>query len=177
MSGRRRAEGEIRRMKKTLYMETTEIDPVKTAGELAGLLSAAPGVRQTSQEYNGQGKIIAVNFGLEITPPPRQVLRAYRLPINSEPIFAILNGRRKHTWDTDRRDAWEQADRLQAERVAWRIILRWVQAQMALIETGMVSAPEVFHPYMLIQDAQTGQVKTVFHNFIESQLKALPAPQ
>jgi hypothetical protein len=39
----------------------------------------------------------------------------------------------------------------QAERIAWRQILRWLQAQLALIETGMVDAPEVFFPYALTQ--------------------------
>jgi hypothetical protein len=37
----------------------------------------------------------------------------------------------------------------QAYRVAWRNILDWVQAQMALLEIGMVEMEEVFLPYML----------------------------
>jgi hypothetical protein len=33
-------------------------------------------------------------------------------------------------------------------RVAWRNILDWVQAQMALLEIGMAKIEEVFLPYM-----------------------------
>ena len=36
----------------------------------------------------------------------------------------------------------------QAYRVAWRNILDWVQAQMALLEIGMAKMEEVFLPYM-----------------------------
>ncbi len=40
----------------------------------------------------------------------------------------------------------------QAYRVAWRNILDWVQAQMALLEIDMAKMEEVFLPYM--QDTQ-----------------------
>ncbi|MDD4980682.1 MAG: hypothetical protein PHC54_05390 [Candidatus Omnitrophica bacterium] len=43
----------------------------------------------------------------------------------------------------------------QAKRVAWRQILRWVEAQMALVETNMVKIQEVFMPY--IQMTISGQ--------------------
>jgi hypothetical protein len=43
----------------------------------------------------------------------------------------------------------------QAYRVAWRNILDWVQAQMALLEIGMAKMEEVFLPYMLDQQGQT----------------------
>ena len=43
----------------------------------------------------------------------------------------------------------------QARRVAWRQILRWVQAQMALIEVGMVDIKEVFMPYIMVSQEQT----------------------
>lgn len=41
-----------------------------------------------------------------------------------------------------------KADRQQAERTAWKNVHDWVQAQMAIIEAGMVSMDEVFLPYM-----------------------------
>jgi hypothetical protein len=39
--------------------------------------------------------------------------------------------------------------------VAWRQILRWVQAQMALVETKMVKVEEVFLPYIQGPGGQT----------------------
>lgn len=46
-------------------------------------------------------------------------------------------------------------DREQARRVAWRQLYRWVQAQVALIQTGMVKTQEVFMPYLRTSTGQT----------------------
>jgi hypothetical protein len=62
--------------------------------------------------------------------------------------------------------------REQAERVAWRQLLRWAQAQLAMIETGMAAAEEVFLPYL-----QEPSGRTVYEVFAESRFKALPAPE
>ncbi len=43
----------------------------------------------------------------------------------------------------------------QAYRVAWRNILDWVQAQMALIEIEMTKLEEVFLPYMVAKSGKT----------------------
>jgi hypothetical protein len=43
----------------------------------------------------------------------------------------------------------------QAYRVAWRTILDWVQAQMALLEIGMAKMEEVFLPYMQDREGVT----------------------
>ena len=43
----------------------------------------------------------------------------------------------------------------QAYRVAWRNILDWVQAQMALLEIGMAKMEEIFLPYMLDRKGRT----------------------
>jgi hypothetical protein len=43
----------------------------------------------------------------------------------------------------------------QAERVAWRIVKDWVDAQMAILESEMVQMDEIFLPYMLNQNNMT----------------------
>ena len=62
----------------------------------------------------------------------------------------------KKQWDegviTHKRGKEQTYGYEQAYRVAWRNILDWVQAQMALLEIGMVKMEEVFLPYM--QDRQ-----------------------
>jgi hypothetical protein len=148
---------------KTLYMSTTQIAPQKTASEITGVLSRAPGIKQIQQEFNGQGKVVAIHFGIEISP---EIRRAYRLPINTRPVFEILKSKSRRSKDAD--------IRAQAERTAWRLVLRWVQAQLAMIQTGMVSTPEAFYPYMLVRDAKTGHMRTTFEGFVADQLKALP---
>ena len=45
-----------------------------------------------------------------------------------------------------------EARRQQATRVAWRILKDWIEAQLALLDTGMVELEEIFLPYMLQGD-------------------------
>lgn len=59
-----------------------------------------------------------------------------------------------------------KADLQQAERVAWRIIKDWIEAQMAIIEAQLASMDEVFFPYMLDSAGQ----KTLYEAYCERQL-------
>jgi hypothetical protein len=43
----------------------------------------------------------------------------------------------------------------QAERVAWRIVKDWLAAQLAILETEMVSVQQVFLPYFLDRQGRT----------------------
>ena len=45
--------------------------------------------------------------------------------------------------------------RLQAVRIAWRIVKDSVEAQMALVQTQMVTTAEVFLPYAVMRDGRT----------------------
>ena len=44
---------------------------------------------------------------------------------------------------------------MQATRTAWRIVKDWVEAHIALVETQMVTAPQVFLPYAVMRDGRT----------------------
>ena len=80
----------------------------------------------------------------------------FALPVRVEPVFAILNGRRpKENWRRGNRQEFAAKDREQAERVAWRQLLRWIQAQLAMIDTGMVATHEVFMPYVLDRNGRS----------------------
>ena len=85
----------------------------------------------------------------------------FSLPINTGAVFEILT--RDQVMKTN-----PAARMLQANRTAWRIIKEWILAQMALIETEMVTVEEVFLPYML-----TG--KQALHQALSNgDLKMLP---
>lgn len=122
---------------KTLFMETTKIRPETTAGDLLTLLVSC-GASQISMEYAG-GKVIGMRFLLNVGGTNRVFL----LPARVDPVLAMLKKMGK------------PADREKAERVAWRQVYRWTQAQLAMIETGMVEAGEVFMPYAEIQPGVT----------------------
>ncbi len=149
--------------KKTLFMETTSIDAGRTAGEITSELVKA-GATQVSCEYDS-GKIVGLRWTMNVG----NGIRLFTMPARVEPVFKILNGRRKYEHDRRSKAA---DDRSQAERVAWRQLLRWVQAQLAMIDCGMTEAAEVFFPYM-----ETPHGGTIFQLFKEQEFKALPAPE
>ena len=155
--------------RKSLFMETTDIPVQKTAGDILSLLVRA-GATQVSLDYQG-GKIV----GMWFTYPVDGHAVPFRLPVRTEPIFKIINGRRTPDgWKQFNRAAMADKDRDQAERVAWRQLLRWIEAQIAMVETGMVKTDEVFLPYVA---TATGQ--TLYEHFIETGAAArlLPAPE
>ncbi|WP_343121240.1 hypothetical protein [Intestinimonas butyriciproducens] len=83
-------------------------------------------------DYDAAGKPTGVIFGIDTPDGPR----GFILPANVDGVMAVF-ARQKL-----------KADRQQAERTAWKNVHDWVQAQMAIIEAGMVSMDEVFLPYM-----------------------------
>lgn len=127
-----------------LFMETTKISPEQTVAQIQRILGKY-GVSAIQTEYEG-GKVKTVFFKIKIG----DYHIPFRLPCRSEVIYRVLIGRMKKIREK-RIDEYRE----QAERIAWRQILRWVEAQMALVETGMVKIQEVFMPY--IQTNAEGQ--------------------
>jgi hypothetical protein len=153
-------------MKQKLFMETTRVPAERTASEILGLLVQA-GAGQVAMEYKDK-KIAALRFGLEVA---RRGTVIFVLPVRVEPIFKLINGRRAYEYD---RRLKANQDRAQSEMVAWRQLFRWVQAQVALIQTGMVEAGEVFFPYMQDENGQTVWERVIAGN---QQLALPPASE
>ena len=124
---------------------TTAIDPHKTVGEIQKLL-ASKGARGILLEYNEHGDPSAVAFQIEVRG---QQLR-YRLPCRAERVWDVL-GKQWKAGKVERRYTTMQ----HANRVAWRIIKDWIEAQLAIVEAGMVEIAEVFMPYQLMANNQT----------------------
>lgn len=148
--------------KKTLYMETTEIPAEKTAGEILSALVAV-GATQVATDYEA-GKIKGLRWTMLV---PGQGERLFAMPARIEPVYKILAARNEYASPA-------QKEQLQAKarRVAWRQLLRWVQAQLAMIDCGMTEASEVFFPYI-----QTPSGQTLFDAFKVGQLRALLPPE
>ena len=144
-----------------LYMESTEVPVSRSIAEITQALVES-GANGIYQEYANQ-KVVAISF--TIVANGQEI--PFRLPARVEPVYRLLHKQRRR-WV---RGA-EQRDREQAERVAWRQILRWVQAQLALIQTGMAQTVEVFMPYIRMTSGQTW-----FEQLEATKFKALPAPE
>ena len=85
--------------------------------------------------------------------------RLIRLPVNTQKALTVLRQNKKK--NSGVKDTEEQA-----EKVAWRILKDWVDAQMALIEIEMVKMEEVFLPYTIIDNFGT----TVYERLEQTQL-------
>lgn len=149
------------KQKKTLYMETTSIEASQSAAEICSELVKS-GATQIATDYK-DGKITGLRWMMRHAG--QDVM--FSMPARVDPVFRLLNRRRLHPGQHTAQD------REQAERVAWRQLLRWVQAQLAMIDTGMVESAEVFSPYMVVEHSG----KTMWQALQESRFKMLPAPE
>ena len=73
---------------------------------------------------------------------PRQGRIGFALPCNIDAVFVKLTEQRIMATAPESR-------RQQAIRTSWWILKDWVDAQMALLETGMVTMDEIFALYAL----------------------------
>jgi hypothetical protein len=144
-------------------METTEIAAEKTAGEIISALVSA-GANQINTEYEN-GAIKGLRWIMRINGQDA----LFAMPARIEPVYKIFKSRLRNTYLSDQEKARLQE---KARRVAWRQLLRWVQAQLAMIDCGMAEAAEVFFPYI-----QAAPNQTLFEVFKDRGLKMLPAPE
>lgn len=124
-----------------LYMETTKISVSKTCGEIEEYL-ARHGVAEIYKKYEN-GNVEAINFIMLVSGEPVP----FSLPLRWRPIKIMAeNGKTGYR---------KTADEDQARRVAARIVLRWIEAQFALIRVGMADVAEVFLPYVVNKNGKT----------------------
>jgi len=130
---------------------TTSISAEKTANEIQAILRTHH-AKTVVTNYGPAGEIESLSF-FASTPYGD---RAFLLPVNTEAVFRVLQkqfpGRRTYYPDNSKRDAIQRS---QAERVAWRIMKNWVEAQMAILEAEMVTLEQVFLPYMVNRQGET----------------------
>jgi hypothetical protein len=131
----------------------TKIDPDKTASEIARCLSMH-GAQAVLTEYDPPGGYVSA-LSFKITVNGQSM--GFRLPCDRRPVMEILTrGKRKPPrYDERRFAAWEAQNRDQGVRTAWRIVKDWVEAQMASVETQMVSTQDVFLLYAVMTDGRT----------------------
>ena len=143
--------------KMTLYMETTKKKPEETISEIQSVLKKF-GVRNVLIDYDDNGEVEGVSFTLR-----RETgFIPYRLPADHKPLWKMSQqGKTKYIRTEE-----------QARRVAWRQILRWVEAQLALIQIEMTKAEEIFLPYMLVD-----KNKTVYDQYLERGFAGYLTPE
>lgn len=115
------------------------------------------GARQISFDYGDDGKIYGVFFSLSLQEKKLQV----KLPARIDKALAVLQKQYSQGLmrDSKTRAIFRRGNKNeineQAYRVAWRNILDWVEAQMALLEIEMAKIEEIFLPYMVNATGET----------------------
>lgn len=143
-----------------LHMETTKVEVSKTCAEIEEEL-VAHGATQVFKSYDTTRQVDALEFAIPIEGQDVY----FKLPFRWQSIQRMTSQGRTGNRNTAKED--------QARRVAARLVLRWVQAQFALVQTGMVKTHEVFMPYITAKGGQT------YYEQLEStgMLKAIGAGQ
>ena len=139
---------------------TTKVNAQKTVTEVMGLL-VAKGADEISIVYDDDRQPAGLKWNVQ---SPRLGRVAFALPCNVDAVFVKLTEQRVMVTSPESR-------RQQAIRTSWRILKDWVEAQMALLETGMVTMDEIFLPYMLSGG------HTFYQALVAGKFKALNQPQ
>lgn len=138
---------------------TTTIAVEKTMGEIQAMLARA-GARRITVDYDARREPSGVEFAIDT----ERGERFFSLPARIDAIQTTLKAQYLAG-----RVALRFASREQAARVGWRIIRDWLDAQLAILETEMVTIEEIMLPYMLLD----GQ-RSVYQLYQQRGL-ALPA--
>lgn len=103
---------------------------------------AKSGASAIMTNMDKDGNIIALSFQLKTD----EGTIGFKLPTDWHPVLETL-----------RRQGVSRSLQTpeQALRVAWRITKDWVAAQLAIIETRMVTTAQVFLPYAITKNGQT----------------------
>lgn len=122
---------------------TTTIKAEKTVTEIQQIL-AKHKAKAILTEYDNEGNVMALSFKVETKNGDVGI----RLPVNTDKVLQVLKNQRKN--NSQVKDTKEQAI-----KTGWRNIKDWIDAQMALIETEMVTIDQIFLPYILNNNGQT----------------------
>ncbi len=128
---------------------TTAIGADKTVSEIQGILSKA-GALAIMTEFDS-GVLVGISFRIATPYGPQ----AYALPCDVDSVLKILRSQPRVPRGLQTKE--------QAARVGWRIIKDWIEAQLALVETQMVTLDQVFLPY-----ARTNDGRTLYQRCIET---------
>ena len=128
----------------SFLMSNTSVPPSKTAQEITELLRVK-GARSIKTDYDDQGRLTSLSW----VSTTLTGAFPFRLPVNPEAVYKVMES---YYYQGKSR---KRPNRDQAERTAWRVIKTWVSAQLALIETEMVTLEEVFMPYLLVGPGET----------------------
>lgn len=120
---------------------TTSISFEKTIGEITKCL-VEHGATKVVADYKDQIPV-SITFGLNM----KGSFIAFCLPANADGVYSAMK--------KSGRIPKKLCTMEQAQRVAWRIVKDWVEAQMAIVQAQLADMTEVFLPYAITKNGNT----------------------
>lgn len=132
---------------------TTQVSSFRTANEIEEILMnhKAMSIMKNYEDGHITGLSFLIDTGGQQIP--------VKLPVRVDECLKVLKKEKK---ENPRKQIKDTRD--QAERVAWRILKDWVEAQMALLDIEMVKFEEIFLPYI-----ETNNGRTIYERLEEKQ--------
>lgn len=135
---------------------TTRVPVHQTVAECSSTLAQA-GADSVTVKYDA-GEPSGLGFALE-TPHGK---REFLLPVRIDGVFAVL----EEMWRVNPPSGGDGKRKLSAREhvaaVAWRQVLHWLTAQLAIIDAQMASLDEVMLPWLQV-NAGDGQMALYAH--------------
>jgi|SRR5579863_1005408 len=141
----------------SLLNYTTKVSVDRSVAEIMKMLAKFR-AQAVMVEHDETGTIVAMSFKILVDGNPV----GYKLPVQWREVLHIIN--------EDRRVPNAKKNNEHAKCVAWRIMKDWVEAQLAILETNMVTVDQVFLPYAVARDG-----RTLYEAVKSSNLLAPPA--
>jgi hypothetical protein len=130
---------------KSIVAYTTTIDPMKTATDCIALL-ASKGATDIGMSSDGEGTPTGLLFVIATKWGRRQFTVPVDLPRTEKTLKeAARKGRIAPRFATPE----------QARRVAWRVVLHWLEAQLSLVEIGAQDLEDAMIAYVNVNPGQT----------------------
>lgn len=129
---------------------TTTIPATRTVGECQALL-AKHGASRVAVEY-----LDGSPAGLAFWLPTPHGDRSFILPVDVAAVQRLLTRQENDgEFRASRKRAGHFSSREHAERVAWRVVKDWLEAQLAMIEAQMATLDQVMLPYLNVDRGKT----------------------
>jgi hypothetical protein len=154
---------------------TTEVPANRSIAEITRMLQEG-GASAILLENNADREISAVSFRMKTS---FGLETAFTLPANVPAVIAAVNAQINAETQRQRKAPGYKRripmsllnNKAQAERIAWRIVKDWLEAQMAIHQIGAAKLEQVMLPFAV---DETG--RTFYARLVERGSLALPAP-
>lgn len=143
---------------------TTAVPATRSIAEITRMLQEG-GASAILLENDSERRICAVSFKLKTSFGELP----FSLPANVGAVILALNGQIKAETERQRRAPGYRRrippslfnNKDQAERIAWRIVKDWLEAQLAIHELGAAKLEQVMLPFAVDETGQTFYARLV----------------